>query len=586
MNTVKITINNRQYEVPSNYTILDACRAAQIDVPTLCFLKDINETGACRMCVVEVEGARNLQASCVTPVRDGMVVKTNTPRVINSQKTTLELLLANHNIECLVCNRNGQCELQDLAERFQLKEIYFDNYKKREPIYDDASVSIVRDTSKCVLCGRCVSVCKKQAGMSVLTFINRGFETHVGPAFDEKMEYAGCIYCGQCINVCPVDALKEKPHIDIVWDAINDPKKHVVFQTAPAVRAAIAEEFGYEIGTGATGKMVAAIRRLGVNKVFDTNFAADLTIMEEGFELIDRLQNGGQLPMFTSCSPGWIRIIEQYYPEFIPNLSTCKSPHQMLGAIVKSYYAKKMNIDPKDIFVVSVMPCSCKKSEMHRPEMEVNGLRDVDAVLTTREVAKMIKQAGIDFDNLPDEDFDHPLGEYSGAGVIFGATGGVMEAALRTVADVLSNQDLKEIDYSAVRGTEGIKEAEIEVAGMKIRVAVAHGGANAKKLLEMIKSGEKEYHFVEIMGCTGGCVNGGGQPYVNAKKRNSGIDHRKLRAQVLYREDKSKTVRKSHLNKDVQKLYEEFLGKPNSHLAHELLHTHYHSREVFPTQGR
>lgn len=586
MNTVKITINNRQYEVPSNYTILDACRAAQIDVPTLCFLKDINETGACRMCVVEVEGARNLQASCVTPVRDGMVVKTNTPRVINSQKTTLELLLANHNIECLVCNRNGQCELQDLAERFQLKEIYFDNYKKREPIYDDASVSIVRDTSKCVLCGRCVSVCKKQAGMSVLTFINRGFETHVGPAFDEKMEYAGCIYCGQCINVCPVDALKEKPHIDIVWDAINDPKKHVVFQTAPAVRAAIAEEFGYEIGTGATGKMVAAIRRLGVNKVFDTNFAADLTIIEEGFELIDRLQNGGQLPMFTSCSPGWIRIIEQYYPEFIPNLSTCKSPHQMLGAIVKSYYAKKMNIDPKDIFVVSVMPCSCKKSEMHRPEMEVNGLRDVDAVLTTREVAKMIKQAGIDFDNLPDEDFDHPLGEYSGAGVIFGATGGVMEAALRTVADVLSNQDLKEIDYSAVRGTEGIKEAEIEVAGMKIRVAVAHGGANAKKLLEMIKSGEKEYHFVEIMGCTGGCVNGGGQPYVNAKKRNSGIDHRKLRAQVLYSEDKSKTVRKSHLNKDVQKLYEEFLGKPNSHLAHELLHTHYHSREVFPTQGR
>jgi len=584
MNTVKITINNREYEVPSNYTILDACRAAQIDVPTLCFLKDINETGACRMCVVEVEGTRNLQASCVTPVRNGMVVKTNTTRVINSQKTTLELLLANHNIECLVCNRNGQCELQDLAERFQLKDIYFENYKKREPIYDDASVSIVRDTSKCVLCGRCVSVCKKQAGMSVLTFIDRGFETHVGPAFDEKMEYAGCIYCGQCINVCPVDALKEKPHVELVWEAINDPKKHVVFQTAPAVRAAIAEEFGKEIGTGATGKMVAAIKRLGVNKVFDTNFAADLTIMEEGFELIDRLQNGGKLPMFTSCSPGWIRIIEQYYPEFIPNLSTCKSPHQMFGAIIKSYYAKKMNIDPKDIFVVSVMPCSCKKSEMHRPEMAVNGNRDVDAVLTTREVAKMIKQAGIDFNNLPDEDFDHPLGEYSGAGVIFGATGGVMEAALRTVADVLSNQDLKEIDYNVVRGTEGIKEAELDIAGHKIRVAVAHGGANAKKLMDMIKSGEKEYHFVEIMGCNGGCVNGGGQPYVNAKTRNSGLDHRKLRAQVLYNEDKSKTVRKSHLNKDVMKLYDEFLGKPNSHLAHELLHTHYHQREIFPTQ--
>lgn len=584
MNTVKITINNREYEVPSNYTILDACRAAQIDVPTLCFLKDINETGACRMCVVEVEGTRNLQASCVTPVRNGMVVKTNTTRVINSQKTTLELLLANHNIECLVCNRNGQCELQDLAERFQLKDIYFENYKKREPIYDDASVSIVRDTSKCVLCGRCVSVCKKQAGMSVLTFIDRGFETHVGPAFDEKMEYAGCIYCGQCINVCPVDALKEKPHVELVWEAINDPKKHVVFQTAPAVRAAIAEEFGKEIGTGATGKMVAAIKRLGVNKVFDTNFAADLTIMEEGFELIDRLQNGGKLPMFTSCSPGWIRIIEQYYPEFIPNLSTCKSPHQMFGAIIKSYYAKKMNIDPKDIFVVSVMPCSCKKSEMHRPEMAVNGNRDVDAVLTTREVAKMIKQAGIDFNSLPDEDFDHPLGEYSGAGVIFGATGGVMEAALRTVADVLSNQDLKEIDYNVVRGTEGIKEAELDIAGHKIRVAVAHGGANAKKLMDMIKSGEKEYHFVEIMGCNGGCVNGGGQPYVNAKTRNSGLDHRKLRARVLYNEDKSKTVRKSHLNKDVMKLYDEFLGKPNSHLAHELLHTHYHQREIFPTQ--
>ncbi|HEY8364082.1 MAG TPA: NADH-dependent [FeFe] hydrogenase, group A6 [Haloplasmataceae bacterium] len=578
----KITIDGNVYEVPSNYTVLDACKEANIEIPTLCFLKDLNETGACRMCIVEVEGARSLQASCVLKVRDGMKIKTNTKRVQEARKSTLELLLANHNRECLICVRNGKCELQDLAERFHIKDIYYDSFEKRTTHYDDSSHSIVRDQSKCILCGRCISACQKLAGMSVLTYINRGFGATVGTGFEYELEDAGCINCGQCINVCPVGALKEKSHIDLVWDAINDPTKHVVFQTAPAVRAAIGEEFGLPIGTPCTGKMVAAIRRLGGDKVFDTNFAADLTIMEEGYELLDRIQNGGTLPLLTSCSPGWIRLIEQYYPELLPNLSTCKSPHQMFGAILKTYYAKKMNLDPKDIFVVSVMPCTAKKFEMDREEMMHNGVKDVDAVLTTREIGVMIREKGINFHELPDEDFDHPLGEYSGAGVIFGATGGVMEAALRTVADVLTNKDLDNFEYQDVRGFEGVKEAEVEIAGNKIRVAVAHGGANAKKLMELIKSGEKEYHFVEIMGCLGGCINGGGQPYVKANARNSGVDVLKLRANVLYQEDKSKKVRKSHQNQELQTLYKEFLGKPNSEKAHELLHTHYHQREVFP----
>lgn len=582
MENVKIRINGTEYEVPANTSVLDACKLANIDIPTLCYLKEINETGACRMCVVEIEGARSLQASCVTPVRNGMSIKTNTARIQNARRTTLELLLANHKKECLVCNRNGKCELQDLSERFGIKEVYFDKFAKREAQLFDASVSIIRDQSKCILCGRCISVCKKSAGMGILTYINRGFETYVGPAFDYDLEDTGCIYCGQCINVCPVDALKEKPHRQIVWDAINDNKKHVIFQTAPAVRAAIGEEFGMPMGTRATGKMVAAIRRLGVDKVLDTNFAADLTIMEEGYELLDRINNNGALPMFTSCSPGWIRIVEQYYPEFIPNLSTCKSPHQMFGAILKSYYADKTNINPKDIFVVSVMPCSSKKSEMNREEMEVNGLRDVDAVITTRELAKMIKEAGIDFVNLPDEDFDNPLGEYSGASVIFGATGGVMEAALRTVSEILENKSLDNLEFKAVRGVTGIKEAELTLGGKVIKVAVAHGGANAKKLMEMIKSGEKVYHFVEVMGCSGGCVNGGGQPFVSSKIRNSDIDVRKIRAKALYKEDTLMKVRKSHLNEQIQKLYKEFLIEPNSHKAHELLHTHYHNRELFP----
>ncbi len=579
---VKVKIDGLLYEVPSNYTVLDACKEAKIDIPTLCFLKDLNETAACRMCVVEVDGARSLQASCVLKVRDGMSIKTNTKRVQEARTTTLELLLANHNKDCLKCNRNGKCELQDLSERFHIRDIYFDTFEKRTPHYDASSDAIVRDQSKCILCGRCISACQKTAGMSVLTYINRGFESVVGTGFNYKLGDAGCLYCGQCINVCPVGALKEKSHIEMVWDAINDPAKHVVVQTAPAVRAAIGEEFGLPIGTRCTGKMVAALRRLGFDKVFDTNFAADLTIMEEGYELLDRLQKGGPLPLLTSCSPGWIRLVEQYYPEFIPNLSSCKSPHQMFGAIIKTYYAEKMHIDPKDIFVVSVMPCSAKKSEMNRKEMVVNGLKDVDAVLTTREIGNMLREAGIKFTELPDEDFDHPLGEYTGAGVIFGTTGGVMEAALRTVADILTKKDLDEFEYHEVRGLEGIKEAEIEIGGKTIKIAVAHGGGNAKKLMDLIKSGKKEYHFVEVMGCEGGCVNGGGQPYVKASVRNTGIDVRKLRAQVLYEEDKDKAVRKSHQNKEVQTLYREFLEKPNSHKAHELLHTTYKEHDIFP----
>jgi iron-only hydrogenase group A len=579
---VKVTIDGKLYEVPSHYTALDACKAANIDIPTLCFLKELNETAACRMCVVEVEGARSLQASCVLKVRDGMKIKTNTKRVQDSRATTLELLLANHNKECLNCDRNGKCELQDLAERFHLKEIYFDSFEKRTPFIDDSSFSIVRDQSKCILCGRCVSACEKIAGMSVLAYTNRGFEANVGTGFNVELDDAGCISCGQCINVCPVGALQEKSHVEQVWDAISDPKKHVVIQTAPAVRAAIGEEFGLPIGTSCTGKMIAAIRRLGVDKVFDTNFAADLTILEEGHELLDRLQNGGKLPLLTSCSPGWIRLIEQYYPELLPNLSSCKSPHQMFGAIIKSYYAEKTKIDPKDIYVVSVMPCTAKKFEMNREELSHNGLKDVDAVLTTRELGRMLKEKGIRFNELPDEDFDHPLGEYTGAGVIFGATGGVMEAALRTVADILTGEDLKDFEYHAVRGFEGIKEAELEIAGNKISIAIAHGGGNARKLMDIIKSGKKEYHFVEIMGCEGGCINGGGQPYVNSHIRNEGIDYKKLRAQVLYNEDKSKEFRKSHHNKEVKQLYDEFLEKPNSHKAHELLHTSYKAREIFP----
>lgn len=580
LENVRLTINGMEVEVPKSYTVLDAARDNGIDIPTLCHLKDVNEVGACRVCMVEVEGARALQASCVLPVTEGMKVNTNTKRVRSSRKTTVELLLANHNRECLTCFRNKNCELQTVSEELGISEVKYEG-AKREPNIDNLSHSIVRDASKCILCGRCVNACKKTQGIGILDFTNRGFDTIVGPAFDMSMKDTPCVYCGQCIIVCPVAALREKSDIERVWDAIEDPDIHVVVQTAPAVRAGLGEEFGLPIGTRVTGKMVNSLKRIGFDQVYDTNFGADLTILEEGTELLNRINNGGTLPMITSCSPGWIRYCEFNYPEFLDNLSTCKSPHQMFGAVLKSYYAEKNNIDPKKMFTVSIMPCTSKKTESARDEMEVDGIRDVDAVLTTRELGKMIKEARIDFLSLEDKEFDVMMGEYTGAGVIFGATGGVMEAALRTVADILTGEDLEEVEYVAVRGVEeGVKEATVNINGMDINVCVAHGTSQAQKVLEMVKAGEKDYHFIEVMGCSGGCVTGGGQPQVDAKTLAQ-IDVRVARAGALYEEDKIMPQRKSHKNSTINKLYEEYLGEPNSHKSHDLLHTHYTKRDKY-----
>lgn len=580
LNKVTITIDNQQIQVPENYTVLEAARSIGIDIPTLCFLKDINEVGACRMCLVEVQGAKALQTACVLPVTEGMVIKTNTKTVREARKATLELILSNHNRECLTCTRNGNCELQTLSNEMGIKDIPFEG-DKTECVVDLSSHSIVRDTSKCIVCGRCVSVCHKVQTVGVLGFINRGFETTVGPVFDKGIGDVACINCGQCIAACPVGALREKDSSEYVWEALEDSSKHVVVQTAPAVRAALGEEFGLPMGTGVTGRMAAALKRLGFDKVFDTDFAADLTILEEGYELLGRLKNNGKLPMITSCSPGWIKFCEHYYPEFLDNLSTCKSPHEMLGALIKSYYAEKNNIDPKDIFVVSIMPCTAKKYEAARGELATSGYQDVDVVLTTRELARMIKEARIDFANLKDEDFDEVLGESTGAGVIFGATGGVMEAALRTVAEVVTGKELEKIEFNQVRGTEGIKEAEIDLGEVKVKVAVAHSTGKARELLEKVKSGEADYHFIEVMGCPGGCVTGGGQPHLSSKDRYT-KNVMELRAKALYDEDTSKAIRKSHQNPMIKKLYEEYLGEPNSHKSHELLHTHYIKRDKYP----
>ncbi|MCT4620831.1 MAG: NADH-dependent [FeFe] hydrogenase, group A6 [Marinisporobacter sp.] len=583
MEKVTLTIDNIKVEVPKSYTILQAAKTAGIDIPTLCYLKDVNEVGACRVCLVEIQGARALQASCVHPVAEGMVIKTNSKKVRDARKSNVELILSNHNRECLTCDRNNKCELQSLADQLGIREIPFEG-EKLETVIDDKSFSIVRDPSKCILCGRCVSTCRNVQNIGILDFVNRGYNTQVAPAFDKSMADAPCIYCGQCIVACPVAALREKDDIERVWDAIDNEDVHVVVQTAPAVRAALGELFGLPIGTRVTGKMVSALKRLGFDKVYDTNFAADLTIMEEGHELLGRIQNGGTLPMITSCSPGWIRYCEFNYPEFIDNLSSCKSPHQMMGAIIKSYYAEKHNIDPKKIFVVSIMPCTSKKTESAREEMNVEGLRDVDAVLTTRELGKMIKQARIKFLELEDDKFDQDLlGDYTGAGVIFGATGGVMEAALRTVAEVLEGKSIENVEYQAVRGIEDIKEATLTLGGMEVKIAVAHGTASAGKLLDMVKNGKKEYHFIEIMGCSGGCVCGGGQPHVDAKTLMD-VDIRVERAKALYEEDEILEIRKSHENPQIIKLYDDFLEKPNSHKAHELLHTHYTKREKYATE--
>lgn len=581
MGKIKLTINNRQVETYEGKTILEVARENGIHIPTLCYLKDYTGTGACRVCQVEVEGVKNLCAACVYPVREGMVVKTNSMRALDARRRVVELIVSNHSKDCLSCIRNTNCELQRLCQELGVREDAFQG-EKTVPTFDEVSPGVVRNTSKCILCGRCIAACKKHQELGVLGFMERGFKTKVGPVFDRSLDDVNCMQCGQCINVCPVGALQEKEEIHNVIEALNDPTKHVVVQTAPAVRASLGEEFGMPIGTRVTGKMAAALKLLGFDKVYDTNFGADLTIMEEGYEFIHRIQNGGKLPMITSCSPGWINYCEKEYPDLLDHLSSCKSPHMMLGAMIKSYYAKQHQLDPKNIYVVSIMPCVAKKSEKERPQMIKDGMKDVDAVLTTRELGKLIKMFGVNFVDLKDEDFDQDMfGEYTGAGVIFGASGGVMEAALRTVVDVLTQQDLDSIEYHAVRGQRGLKEASLQVGDMTVHVAVAHSMAIAKPLLEDIRAGHSKYHFIEIMGCPGGCINGGGQSYVNALIRNSGFDFKGARAKALYDEDRAMPARKSHKNTQIQKLYEDFLGQPNSHLAHELLHTTYDKQKKF-----
>ncbi len=576
---VNLKINGIDVSVPEGYTVLQAAREAGIDIPTLCFLKDVSHTGSCRMCVVEIKGARALQAACVYPVAEGIEVYTHSARVKKARKATLELILSNHDRKCLTCSRNQNCELQALCDELGVEEIAYEGVRNEYAI-DDLSPSIVRDNNKCVLCRRCVSVCKEVQTVGVIDTMERGFMTKVGCAFDKPLSETACVNCGQCIAACPVGALREKDGTDAVWEAIEDEHKYVIVQTAPAVRAALGEEFDYPIGTPVTGKMAAALKRIGFDKVFDTDTGADLTIMEEGTELLERLEHGGKLPLITSCSPGWIKFCEHNYPDFLDNLSSCKSPHQMFGAILKTYYAEREGIDPESIFVVSIMPCVAKKFESEREEMECKGLRDVDAVITTRELAKMIKQSGIKFRELPDEEFDNPFERATGAGVIFGATGGVTEAALRTIYELVEKKPLNKVEFEAVRGLDGIKETTVTLGGKDIRVAIAHGLGNARKLLDSIKSGEKMYEFIEIMACPGGCVTGGGQPICSAKTYMD-IDVKAERAKALYTEDEAQAIRKSHENPDIELLYKEFLGSPGSHVSHELLHTKYKARPKY-----
>lgn len=577
---VHVTINNKEIEVEANATVLTAARKANIDIPTLCFLKEINEIGACRICLVEVEGMRALQAACVLPVRDGMVVKTNSKRVRDARRMNLELILSNHVRDCYQCSRNNNCELRRLAGELGIDDIRFATEPPECPI-DDSNPSMVRNNAKCILCRRCVAVCKHIQKVEAIDATMRGINTSITGSFARPISETECILCGQCINACPTGALTEKSAIDKVFEALDNPNKHVVVQIAPAVRAALGEEFDLPIGTNVTGKMPTAAKILGFDKVFDTNFSADLTIMEEGTELLNRINNKGTLPMITSCSPGWIKYCEHFFPDLVDNLSTCKSPHMMFGAVIKSHYAKKANIDPKDIVTVSIMPCVAKKYEAQREEFEVDGNRDVDHVITTREFAAMIKAARINFAKLEDEAFDNFNGD-TGAGVIFGATGGVMEAALRTVAEKLNGKPLEDVEFEAVRGPEGTKEVTITAGDVTVYGLVISGVGNAKSILKTIKEaeGKSKYHFIEVMGCPGGCIMGGGQPIVNPTTKED-VDVFAKRASVLYNADKKASVRKSHENPDIQALYKEFLGEPNGKVAHKYLHTHYSPKGRF-----
>lgn len=576
---VNLKIDGKNVVVPEGTTILDAAKQAGIDIPTLCFLKEINEVGDCRMCIVEVEGRKGFATSCIQKVEEGMVVHTHTPNVLEARHTILDLIISNHSKDCLTCTRSGNCELQDLAIKFNVLDIDYKGERTEHKI-DDKSPSIVRDFNKCILCRRCVATCKNVQNIGAIDCIERGFESCISTTYDHSLNDVNCTFCGQCIEACPTGALHEKENINDVWAKLKDPDTYVVVQTAPSVRVALGEEFKMEIGTNVTGKMVSALKRLGFDKVFDTNTGADFTIMEEATEFVKRFKENDNLPMTTSCCPGWVRFAEMEYPENLSHLSSCKSPHQMFGAIIKSYYAEKNNIDPKNIYVVSVMPCIAKKFERQREEMKNEELDNVDAVLTTRELARMIKQANIDFVELEDSEFDDPMGEATGAGAIFGTTGGVMEAALRTAYETITGEELKKLDFEAVRGEEEIKKATVKIGDNEVKVAVAHGLANAQKIMEEIKSGKAEYQFVEIMACPGGCVMGGGQP-IRTSKQRSEYDIRKLRADCLYDIDEKSTIRKSHENPTIKKLYKEFLEEPGSHKAHELLHTTYHKRNKY-----
>ena len=578
-NLVTLSIDGIEVKTKKGTTILEAAKQAGIDIPTLCFLKEINEVGDCRMCIVEVEGRKGFATSCIQTVEEGMVVHTHTPNVLEARHVILDLIISNHSKDCLTCTRSGNCELQSLAVKFNVQNIEFEGERTKHKI-DDLSPSIVRDFNKCILCRRCVAACKNVQKIGAIDCINRGFESCISTVGDHSLNDVNCTFCGQCIEACPTGALHEKETIDDVWVRLKDPDSYVVVQTAPAVRVALGEEFDMPIGTNVAGKMVTALKRLGFNKVFDTNTGADFTIVEEANEFIERFQKNENLPMITSCSPGWVKYIEMNYPELLPHLSTCKSPHQMFGALIKTYYAEKEGIDPNKIYVVSVMPCIAKKFERQREEMQDEGLYDVDNVITTRELARMIKQANIEFTKLEDNKFDDPMGEATGAAAIFGTTGGVMEAALRTAQDTLTGKDLAKIDFEKVRGGEGIKRATVEIAGKELKVVAASGLKNARTILEEIKSGKADYQFVEIMACPGGCIMGGGQPIKSSKVRSE-VDIRKLRADALYSIDEKSIIRKSHENPVLKKIYQEYLEKPGSHLAHKLLHTTYQAREKY-----